>query len=94
MSTETSKENIKTTKKDKPVRGVQNTVSNFPVEIGGLPVERQEENSCPGSRPLKGTFQRDGRFPDSKKKSAGSKTYMKENQHEVENCKQTGDRDQ
>ena len=42
MSTKSSKGNTKTTKKDKPVFGVQNTVNDFAAEIDGLPVERHE----------------------------------------------------
>ena len=52
MSTETSKRNIKKTKKDKLVRSVQNTVSNFPAEIDGLPVKRHKERRFPGSSPV------------------------------------------
>ena len=52
MSTETRKGNIKATKMDKAVRGVQNTVSNFPAEIDGLPVERHEEKSFSSSSPI------------------------------------------
>lgn len=52
MSTETSKRNIKTTKKDKPVRSVQNTESNFPAEIDDLPVKKHKEKSFPGSSPV------------------------------------------
>ena len=52
MSTETIERNIKKVKKDKPVRSVQNTVSNFPAEIDGLAVRRQQERRFPGSSPV------------------------------------------
>lgn len=52
ISTETIERNIKKVKKDKPVRSVQNTVSNFPAEIDGLPVKRQKERRFPGSSPV------------------------------------------
>ena len=46
MSTERSKENMKATKRDKSVRGVQNTVSNFQAGIDCLPVERDKKNTA------------------------------------------------